>query len=381
MVSGLFIHEGWYNPHMRKFIIPIILIVGLIFAIARQKEILSIAQTLRQGNLWFIFLAIIVQLLWTVNCGASFRAIYRGMGIDEQLGTLTLIVAAANFVNIVAPSVGMSGMAIFVSEARHRKYSSARAAAAGVLYLLFDYLGLIAILVVGLVVLIRRNELTLVVVLASAALFGLAMLFTYLINLGMQSAVSFGNALAKLSRTVNRILRPFIHREYLSEVKAHEFAHDAAEGLILLRSQPKSIVIPLGYAILNKMSQVLILTLVFLAFKIPVSIGTIIASFSIATLFVIVSPTPAGLGFVEGALTWALSNMYISVGDALVITLSYRGLTFWLPLAVGMVSLRALERVGVKANGNTNKETELLVAQAPTVPVETIDSTDSKNDV
>jgi uncharacterized protein (TIRG00374 family) len=202
------------------------------------------------------------------------------------------------------------------------------------------------------------------VVLASAALVGLAMLFTYLINLGMQSAVSFGNALAKLARLVNRVLRPFIHRNYLSEEHAHEFAHDAAEGLILLRSNPRSILIPLLLALINKISQIIILTLIFLAFRIPISIGTVIAAFSVGTLFVIISPTPAGMGFVETALTLVLTSMYISLEDAAVITLSYRGITFWLPMLVGMISLRVLEKVGVNPTANNNKKAELVEANA-----------------
>jgi len=247
-------------------------------------------------------------------------------------------------------------LAIFISEARRRNYSPARAAVAGVLFLLFDYLGLIGILLVGLVILIRRNDLTLVVILASAALVGLALLFAFLLNLGMQSAVALGNTLAKMAHFINRILHPFIHREYLSEVRAHEFAHDAADGLIKMRDEPKSMLMPLFLALTNKTALIIILTLVFLAFKIPISIGTIIACFSIGYLFVIISPTPAGIGVVEGALTLALTSMYISLEDAAVITLSYRGITFWIPLLFGMVSLRVLEKVGIKANSNNNHE-------------------------
>ena len=345
---------------MRNFIIAIALLLGFILVIARLTEIQNIAETLQRGIWWVLGLALFVEFLWTINCGASFRAIYRSMGIEERVGTLSLIVLAANFMNVVAPSAGVSGMAIFISEARRRNYSSARAAAAGVLYLLFDYLGLIAILVLGLIILIRRNDLSLVVILASVALVGLTMLFTYLINLGMQSAVSFGNALAKIARIINRIMHPLIHRVYLSEAHAHEFAHDAAEGLILMRSQPRSMLMPIFFAITNKAALLLILTLVFLAFKIPISIGTIIACFSIGTLFVIISPTPAGIGVVEGALTLALTSMYISLEDAAVITLSYRGITFWIPLLSGMISLRVLEKVGVKPNSNNNNEIDVV---------------------
>lgn len=339
---------------MRKFIIAIVLFLGFIFVVAKLTEIQTIAETLKRGNWWFLGLALIVELVWVINCGASFRSIYRAMGVEEQIRTLSLIVSAANFINVIAPSAGVGGLAIFMSEARRRNYSPARAAVAGVLFLLFDYLGLIGILLVGLIILIRRNDLTLVVIIASAALVGLAMLFAFLLNLGMQSAEALGNALAKIAHFINRILRPFIHREYLSEVRAHEFAHDAAEGLIKMRSEPQTMIMPLVLALTNKTFLIIILTLVFLAFKIPLSIGTIIACFSIGYLFVIISPTPAGIGVVEGALTLALTSMYISLEDAAVITLSYRGITFWIPLLFGMISLRVLEKVGIKPGINNN---------------------------
>jgi uncharacterized protein (TIRG00374 family) len=344
---------------MRKFIIAFILLLGFIFVVAKLAEIQNIAETLQRGIWWFVLLALVVELLWVVNCGASFRSIYRAMGINEQLSTLSLMVSAANFVNVVAPSAGVGGLAIFMSEARRRNYSPARAAVAGVLFLLFDYLGLIGILLVGLVILIRRNDLTLVVILASAALVGLALLFAFLLNLGMQSAVALGNALAWLARLVNRVLHPFIHREYLSEARAHEFAHDAADGLVKMRNDPKTMLMPLFLALTNKTALIIILTLVFLAFKVPISIGTIIACFSIGYLFVIISPTPAGIGVVEGALTLALTSMYISLDDAAIITLSYRGITFWLPMLFGMVSLRVLEKAGIKPNGDNNHEIEV----------------------
>ncbi len=344
---------------MRKFIIAFVLLLGFFFVVAKLAEIQNIAETLKRGIWWFVLLALLVELLWVLNCGASFRSIYRAMGIEEQLSTLSLMVSAANFINVVAPSAGVGGLAIFMSEARRRNYSPARAAVAGVLFLLFDYLGLIGILLVGLIVLIRRNDLTLVVILASAALIGLALLFAFLLNLGMQSAVALGNALAGMARVLNRIMRPFIHREYLSEARAHEFAHDAADGLVRMRNEPKSMLMPLFLALTNKTALLIILTLVFLAFKVPISIGTIIACFSIGYLFVIISPTPAGIGVVEGALTLALTSMYISLDDAAIITLSYRGITFWLPMLFGMVSLRVLEKVGIKTNGNNHSEIEV----------------------
>jgi uncharacterized membrane protein YbhN (UPF0104 family) len=70
----------------------------------------------------------------------------------------------------------------------------------------------------------------------------------------------------------------------------------------------------------------------------------LIAGFSIGYLFLIVSPTPAGIGFVEGALTLGLRSLHVPLGDATVVALAYRGLTLWIPLFFGMLAFRWLSR-------------------------------------
>lgn len=82
--------------------------------------------------------------------------------------------------------------------------------------------------------------------------------------------------------------------------------------------------------------------MMFLAFGTPVTAGQLIAGFSIAYLFVIISPTPAGIGIVEGLLTFALTSLAVPIEAAAVITLSFTGYTFWLPFLFGMISFRSL---------------------------------------
>ena len=86
----------------------------------------------------------------------------------------------------------------------------------------------------------------------------------------------------------------------------------------------------------------LILAVIFLAFNVPFSFGTIVAGFSLGYLFWIISPTPSGIGFVEGALTLGLTSMNVPLGAAAVIALAYRGVTFWFPMLIGMLAFRWL---------------------------------------
>jgi uncharacterized protein (TIRG00374 family) len=56
----------------------------------------------------------------------------------------------------------------------------------------------------------------------------------------------------------------------------------------------------------------------------------------------IVSPTPAGIGIVEGVLTVALRTMQVPIEASAVITLAFRGITFWMPVLVGILAFRSL---------------------------------------
>ena len=329
---------------MRKFLVAIALLIGVMFIIGRLAELQAIGETLQRGDLRFIALALFVELIWLLNTAASYRAIYRALGIDENIRQLTILSAAGFFINVVAPSAGIGGVAVFVSESRRRGYSSARATLGSVVFVLFEYAGFLSVLALGLIVLIRRNNLQLSEIIASGIFVIIGLVLAILLYLGLRSAADLGNALAWMARQTNRLLRPVIKRPYLSETHAHEFARDAADGLSELRQKPDDLLLAMSLALSSKALLISILFLVFLAFKVPFSPGTLIAGYSIAQLFTIVSPTPAGVGIVEGVMTLGLNSLTVPLGAAAVITLLYRGITFWTPLIIGLMAFRTLAR-------------------------------------
>lgn len=67
-------------------------------------------------------------------------------------------------------------------------------------------------------------------------------------------------------------------------------------------------------------------------------------AFTTASMLGLLPFTPGGLGFVEAGLTATLALAGVSAGNALVTTLVYRLLTFWLPLPVGAVAAFVFRR-------------------------------------
>ena len=325
--------------------VALVMMAGIIFIITQFAELENIAQTIQRGAMRYLALAILFEGLWLVNVAALYRAIYRLLGIEEHLKDMLLTAAAANFVNVVTPTAGVGGMAIFISEARRKDYSRGRATVASAIYVLFDYLGFLMVLALGLFVLFRRDKLQMTELAASGVLLLVALVIAALLYLGMYSEQRLGRFLAWMAGIVNKIVRPFRRDKksnYLPPERAYIFAHDISEGMQELRGKPRQLGLLLLLALSSKALLIVVLFLVFMAFDVPVSGGTLIAGFSMAFLFTIVSPTPSGVGIVEGVLTLTLASFYIPLSDAAVVAITYRGVTFWLPLVFGMLALRWL---------------------------------------
>lgn len=329
---------------MRKFIFITVLFLGAALIYLSLSEIESILETLQRGNFWFILLAVGFQLAWYGVAGLNYQTLYQLLGMRESIYKLSLLYASANFVNTVAPSAGVGGMAVFISAASRDGHSPGKVTVASMLCLFLDYVAFLFLLALGLIVLFRRNDLDPTEIGASAVIFIIALALGFLLYLGSQSGQKLGDALAWMARLVNRLLRPFIHREYLSVERAYVFAHEMADDLKSLPERRQNLLLPLAYSMAGKALLLFVLLSVFLAFRVPFSAGTIIGGFAITYLFLIVSPTPSGIGIVEGVMPLALSSLRVPWSQAVIITLAYRGITFWIPLGIGAVAFRMLER-------------------------------------
>lgn len=329
---------------MRNILIVLIISLGVLFVIGQFAEVQSIIETLQKGDWRYLLIAMSLIFLWLIIVAATFKFLFLALEMEEKLINLIFTIAAVNFVNIVTPTAGIGGLTVLISESQKPGNSSGKITIAGVLYILFDYASFFLILILGFIVLFRRNNITVVDITAAGLFIILATCVASMLYLGTRSPKRLGNTLAWMAKFINKILLPIRHKPYLHEERAYEFVREAAEGLAQMRKEPGHFIVPGILVLTNKLLLILVLFMVFLAFDVPYSIGTIIAAFSIANLFIIVSPSPSGVGFVESAMTLTLNSFYLPLSDAVVVALAYRGLTFWLPLLLGFISFRYIIR-------------------------------------
>src|SRR3989304_3645153 len=123
---------------MRRLILIILLLLGFFFVLNQFAELQQVVDAFRRADPRWLALGIAVHLLWLLNLGASFDAIYRLLGMRENILHLALVATAAQFIGVVAPSGGMGGMAVLLADGSRRGHPAGRGTTAAALFLFFE---------------------------------------------------------------------------------------------------------------------------------------------------------------------------------------------------------------------------------------------------
>lgn len=330
---------------MKKFIIAILFLLAIIFVFSRFTEVTDMVDILRRAQPEYLALALLAEGLWLLNVGLAYRVNYRLLDIHKPLKHMVLMSAVANnFVGIIAPSGGMSALAVFLGDAKRNEHSSARVTVACLLYLLFDYIGLLGAVLLGLLVLVRRNRLDWVEITAASILALVALAILLVLYVGFKWPERLGKTLAWLAQKANWLAGKFKRQKRLEVAEAYSFAEDISAGVAVLRANPRQLVIPVILGMTNKGLLITVLLMLFLAFGVPVSGGSVIGGFALGYLFTIVSLTPSGIGMMEGVMALVLRSLGVNLEEAAILTLAFRAITFWLPFFIGMAAFRFFSR-------------------------------------
>ncbi len=310
--------------------------------ISRQGEINTLLDSLRQGRWGWIATAVGLQILYFVLYTFVYQAAFTAVDVPSRFRDLFALTFAAIFINSTAPSGGAAGVAIYVDDANQRDESGARAAVGTLLVLIADFGAFLIILSAGLIILFTRHDLLSYEIVTGIIMFLYVGGMTTLLGLGLWRPAGLRRILEKIQSTVNRLggwfRQPAILREEWSAENAAEFETSAR----LMTRRPSLLMFTFGLALVARVIDVTILYALFMAFNVPPSLGVIIAGYAMTILFWIVSPTPNGIGVVEGLMPVVYVSLGLPAAEATLITLAFRGLAFWIPFLIGFLLLRRL---------------------------------------
>jgi uncharacterized protein (TIRG00374 family) len=154
--------------------------------------------------------------------------------------------------------------------------------------------------------------------------------------------VRFDRPLRAFGRSVERVAQPIYAR-------LHKDNPPTAEGVVLQRDQ---IVSALGArwqqallaAVGNWLADYLALVCALYAVGARPKLSLVLLAFGVGAVAGMIPITPGGLGFVEAGLVGTLSLAGISGDQALLATLAYRIVSYWLPMVAGLGAWVAFRR-------------------------------------
>jgi phosphatidylglycerol lysyltransferase len=346
----------------RRLILWSLVIAFIWLVVSRFTEIQKLVSTLKQGQWQWVLVAALLQVIYYIIFTGLYQVAFYIVEVKSRLRELLPVTFSALFVSVVAPSAGASGVALFVDDAARRGQSAARAAAGTILVLATDFIILTIILVIGLIYLFLRHDLAVYEIIGAIVLCLMTASLCSVLILGLWQPERLHRLLGWLQRTANglgsRLGRPNIMAEDWVERNAADFTRAARS----IAKHPRRLLGALGVALAAHLIDLASLYVLFLAFQQPIPLGPLVAGYATGILFLIVSPTPMGIGVVEGVMPLVFISLGIPGAVATVVTLAFRGLSFWLPLALGFVLLQRVKTFSLREQSRAKAWNVRLVA-------------------
>jgi glycosyltransferase 2 family protein len=246
-------------------------------------------------------------------------------------------------VDVLTPWGGAAGLALIVDDTTRRGHPAARATAGLILQLVADFAALTLILVAGMIYLSLTHHLEVYVIVGACILLLITLGMGTALLLGLWKPVILRRLLAWFQGLLNFIARRFKRSNFLAEDWSEEFSCEYIAASSALRCYPNRLARTLGTMLIVHASSIVCLYILFLAFYQPVNLDILLAGYSVEFVFWIISLVPQGIGLVEGSLVLVFTSLGVPLDAAVVVSVAFRGMTFWLPLGLGFLSLRQIK--------------------------------------
>jgi uncharacterized protein (TIRG00374 family) len=288
--------------------------------VAHRSEGSEFARLVAHTKLIWLLLGLLFQMgTYMAEAGIWQRIIARA-GISRPLGSYMSLGLAKLFMDQVIPSGGMSGTLLIVRALDRRGIPRGTTMAAIVVDLVSYYAAYVTALVIALGIIWVHGGLTPFIILP-AAIF---------------APVAAGIPVVLILVSRGRRLPQWIRRLPIIGSGLREFA-DATPALAHNRS-----LITLGISLQAAIFLLDAGTLWIMLRALGLSVypAQVFASYMLSTLARTMGPVPGGLGIFEAASVATLKAIGVPIAAALAATLLYRGFSYWLPMAPGILFAR-----------------------------------------
>ncbi len=337
----------------------ILLLIGFVVVVTRQfTDFASLASIASTARWQWLVVALGLHVLYYLAYPLLYRAGFLIVGVDVPIGSLLANFFASDFVNAVAPLGGAGSAAIFIDNAVSHGQSGARTAAGILLVLILDLVTSLPFIGYGVVYLAQKGDL---------APYDVVITVFFTIFIGLLIAVlALSYANVSLTRRVfgwlgaagNRVAHLLRRRRLVRDGWASENAAQFSLASEAVAASPVKLLLATHIGLLLHVVNILGLWALFVAFDQAISPGVVVAGFGLSTVYAVVSVLK-GVGVVEYIVSLVFASGGVAEPRAIAITLAFRGLTYWMPLLIGLVFVSRAPTFSGRSRAGARQEVEL----------------------
>lgn len=346
----------------RRWVFGLLVVAFVWVLFTHYTQVKELSQTLAQARGGWMALAALGQVLYFLVFAISYKAAFWTVEVKSRVIELLPVTLSALFVNVVAPSGGAAGAALFVDDLGQRGQPKSHVTVGAFLQIIADYCAFQFILAVGMIYLFLEHDLTTYEIVGSLILLVIVLGLIGIPALGLWQPEALHRLLTWLQNRANHLARWLKRPHLLAEDWAERTAAEFSQAAAAAASHPLRLARTLTAALGAHLVQILILYLVFRAFGYSIQFWPLVAGFAIGILFLIVSITPQGIGVVEGVMALTFTSLDVPPATAAAVALVFRGITFWIPLVVGFLLLRRVKTFSPQERSLGEKWTVRFIA-------------------
>jgi len=319
------------------FLITAIIIALLVFTL-KDINFLESYDLLKSINLFYFALAIISYFLFLLVWNIRWKYTMKGF-INAKFFHLLKVLFAGTFLNTITPGTGIGG-----EPARahylNKKYKKPKTKILG--YILadkaFNLIGFLIYLIFSLLFINLVLNISLKSKMISTSIIVLLLMLALIFLLGWRHAHFKIDWLAKKLFKLKSLKRKFEKRKEF-ESYLRKRINNLVSSIKKVFKQKNKVYAGIGFSLLARLFEFLAAYLIFLSLGLEVNFVAIIAVVTISTLLGDISPTPGGIGIVEGTMIILYTAVGLSSASATTSALLTRVVYYFITLGLGGLSL------------------------------------------
>lgn len=348
----------------RRIALFLILVAAGWFLATHLADVSAFVTTARGGSPEWLLVALALQVGYYTCYVLTYRQSFASAGVERPFTELVPVVLASVFVNTVVPSAGTAGPGLIVDDSARRGHSLAASATATLVASFTDFAGFAVVMAGGFTYLAIIKRLTLLEVVAAAGFTALVLALGGVLLLAGRSPARLERLLVAIERSQRRLAALAHLREpgAWASGTAEKFA--AAVGVVSARR--RTLISAWAASVAGHTLDLGCFVAIGFAFGWR-GIGALVAGYAVGIVVWLVSIVPQGVGVVEGAVGVLLASLGVPGPTAAAISLTFRGMTLWLPVAIGSIAMRkvaSFSRLRRPASSNATARASAVLISA-----------------